>query len=252
MTTAIQFYEDTELIKLRREVKTLIQTLVGLQGIKAEIEEEINALSRRYQQELGHLLAELLELRRDHLEQAAEAAPEPEAAYQQAQADGESNGWKIKNARPETLLKLSPEEKRELKALFRKASKLCHPDVVSGRNQEKARATFIELKLAYERNNLERVREIFYLLRQNKLLAGTSAESNDKEMLQAEIKYLRARAKVVYQEIQELKQSQSYKRLLKIDDWNLYFTKVKARLQRQIERLRQKKQPGPSELDPVP
>ena len=54
------------------------------------------------------------------------------------------------------LFKLNPEQKRELKSLYRKASKLCHPDVANGKSALKARATFIELKLAYERNDLER------------------------------------------------------------------------------------------------
>jgi DnaJ-domain-containing protein 1 len=131
--------------------------------------------------------------------------------------------------------------------MFRRASKLCHPDLVSAQFKAEANVIFIELKTAYEQHNLRRVEEILHLLERGERLAPQPRQNQDKEKLRAEITYLEKRIQATRQEIESLKQSSTYQKLLRIDDWDDYFDDLKAELQRKINRLRRakpSKQPG--------
>ena len=238
-TTAIQVYQDPEIMSLQFEVKTLERELARLQRLKVEIEQQLNDLSRRYRQELGQFLSELLHLRRNQLAQEAQPNKQ-QPADETAQADEESYTKTERKLLTEKLPELTLAEQQELKDLFRKASKLCHPDVVPVEFRQEAIAAFIELKTAYEQNDLNRVKEVFYTLEQRGILTKRSTFIADKDKLYERINYLRSKIWALHQEIQKLKQSQPYQKLIHIEDWDDYFDDLKAKLQREINRLRNK------------
>ena len=238
-TVAIQPYRDPEVILLQLEITILAQELTKRQRLKARLEAQIQALSRRYKQELGHLLTELLQLRRDQLARQAEQTPDNQAAYEQARTDYDN--FETRNQTlSQRVVELAPEQQQELKKLFRQACKLCHPDMVADEFKTRARATFIELKTAYEQNDLARVAEIYRLLNRAKSLNETVKLAGNKADLGQERDNLRQRLQLIRGEIIALKQSKSYQRLLSTDDWDDYFAGIKAKLQRQINRLKRK------------
>jgi hypothetical protein len=171
-------------------------------------------------------------------------AEEPEPLADEPEIPPAEEKSEIDAAEVDRLPKLTPAEQRALKEMFRQASKLCHPDLVAAEFKAEAGIIFIELKTAYEQHDLHRVEEILHMLERGEKLASQPIVIRSKEKLRAEIRYLRSRLQLISQEIENLKQSNIYKKLVNIDDWDEYFDDLKAELQRKINRLRRKK-PAP-------
>ena len=72
---------DPRLSVLRLEAEDLERQLADLKSEKAEIEREIQTFTLRYQQELGLVLCEILQLRADAKRRAAEKRPDDEQAH---------------------------------------------------------------------------------------------------------------------------------------------------------------------------
>ena len=66
------------------------------------------------------------------------------------------------------IASLTHKEKKELKNLYRRARRLCHPDLLSEQLVFLGTEIFKELQLAYESNNLFKVKEIYNMLSGNK------------------------------------------------------------------------------------
>jgi hypothetical protein len=195
-------------------------------------------LHTRHHQELRSLVVELLQLRRDHRQHVqADSEPlEPDASPGAGETEPDNQADSLHS-------RLSPAERHALKEMFRRASKLCHPDLVPAKFKAEANVIFIELKTAYEQYNLRRVEEILHLLERGERLALQLTRQHDKDKLRAEIIYLEKRVQGTHQEIEVLKQSSAYQKLLNIEDWDDYFDDLKAELQRKINRLRRVRQP---------
>lgn len=233
---ALQVYEDPEVARLQRRIKTLMAELAVLQRLKGEIEAQIERLQTRHHQELRSLVVELLQLRQNRRQptQAASEPPKPETSAHENESES------IDRANHQHS-RLTPAERHALKEMFRRASKLCHPDLVSAQFKAEANVIFIELKTAYEQHNLQRVEEILHLLERGERLALQPNKNQDRDKLRAEITYLEKRVQETRQELETLKQSSTYQKLLHIDDWDDYFDDLKAELQRKINRLRRVK-----------
>lgn len=233
----LQVYEDPDLARLQHRIHTLVEELAALQQQKSDIEQQIEALHTRHHQELRSLVVELLQLRRNRqpAPPASEPSePEPSSPEDETEPNEQAD---IPHSR------LSPAERHALKEIFRRASKLCHPDLVPAEFKAEANVIFIELKTAYEEHNLERVEEILHLLERGERLALQPSRKHDKDKLRAEITYLEKRVQATRREIETLKQSNTYQKLLHIEDWDDYFDDLKAELQRKINRLRRVRQP---------
>jgi hypothetical protein len=235
--TTLQLYEDPEFAGLRFTIKTLAQELTELQRIKTEIERKIHTLHARHRLELGQLIAELLRLRRGQNGSDGQTNPRQRFAGPETEIDDES----YEKLQRDQLPRLTPEEQRALKVMFRQACKLCHPDVVADEFKAEASQTFIELKAAYKHNNLARVKEIWQALEQGQKLTQMPELIRDKDRLQAQVNYLSSRVQAIRQEITQLKQSKAYQKLVNIEDWDDYFDELKGELQRKINRLRRKR-----------
>jgi hypothetical protein len=233
MMMFIQLYEDIELVRLRLELAALEGELARWEKLKAELERQIHSLNACYRLELSPLIQELLQLRQGQL--AAQAEPQVEEIEDEAEED------LAEPLAPDAPGKLGPAEQKELKDLFRKACKRCHPDAVSGEFKEKARVIFIELKMAYEQNDLERVRDIWHGLAQGGLPGSRLPADRDVAGLRAASHYLRARIQAIQGEVEAMKRSAAYRRLSSVDDWDEYFDDLKAKLRREINRLKRRK-----------
>ena len=66
----------------------------------------------------------------------------------------------IRVTKDKKVIEITEEQKQELKAYYRKASKLCHPDVVAEEFKKQAEQIFKDLKDAYDSNDLQKVKEI--------------------------------------------------------------------------------------------
>ena len=120
---SLSIYIDPEVDGLKLEAKALESELNKLSNEKADLEKLIHEFSVRHNNELGELILKILRFRKQKFKgtpQETEAAEE----YNNYSKEYEVNT-------NEKIHELTEEEQLEIKKKYRKASKLCHPDVVS-------------------------------------------------------------------------------------------------------------------------
>ena len=228
----IAFYIDPEIEALRFEAKALEKQLQDLSDEKAELDKLIHEFSVRHNKELGELILKILQFRK---EQSKGTAEEEETVkdYEEFNANYEST-------KTESIAELTEEELKELKDKYRKASKLCHPDVVDEDQKEAAHTIFMELKEAYEKNNQQRVNEILEGLQKGTAFTSKADTANEKVTLIAELERLRQKLHELNKTIDSIKESEAFKTINSISDWDEYFAKKKQQLKEQLNKLETK------------
>ena len=228
----IAFYIDPEIEALRFEAKALEKQLQDLSDEKAELDKLIHEFSVRHNKELGELILKILQFRK---EQSKGTAEEEETVkdYEEFNANYEST-------KTESIAELTEEELKELKDKYRKASKLCHPDVVDEDQKEAAHTIFMELKEAYEKNNQQRVNEILEGLQKGTAFTSKADTANEKVTLIAELERLRQKLHELNKTIDSIKESEAFKTINSISDWDEYFAKTKQQLKEQLNKLETK------------
>lgn len=226
---ALAIYTDTEIEGLRLEAKSLEAELNKLSYEKANLEKLIHEFGVRHNTELGELILKILRFRKLK-SKGTSKEKETENDYNNYSREYEIN----KN---EEIAELSQEEKVEIKKLYRKASKLCHPDVVNEEQKELADKVFAELNAAYESNDLVKVKEILESLEKGDFFISKSDVISEKQLMKIEIEKLRLRIKELITECQIIKESEAYKTVSGIDNWNEYFNSIKEKLVEQITEL---------------
>lgn len=219
-------YIDPQIQALKLEVKTLEIEINNLSDEKADLEKLIHSFGVRHNKELGEIILKLLQRKK----QETKGTPQE----QEAEQDYNNYNQEYETAKNEKIAELTEEEQKELKDKYRKASKLCHPDVVSDEQKELATKLFAELNQAYEKNDLQRVREILSNLESGNFFVSKSEAINEKQLLQTEIEKLRTTLKNLKAEVETIKESETYQTIATIDDWDTYFAETKLKLQEQI------------------
>jgi hypothetical protein len=177
------------------------------------------------------------------LERQLKTDPEKRAPYEQASRDFEEfqRDQEIhREVDARTKWELSADDQTELKRLFRKASKLCHPDLVPAEHHDAAAEMFRQLRKAYDEGDLEHVRQL--VERAAAGLFDASGETGDtderiKECLKARIAGIRDSLERTRTHIHEIKRSSTYQTMLENADWTELFEKQAKLLDQEIENL---------------
>ena len=133
---------------------------------------------------------------------------------------------------------MTEEEKEAIKKTFRKATMLCHPDKVGDQFKEAAQSIFIELKAAYDKNDYKKVNEIFEDLKKGDFFKYKSETVTEKDLLKVAITKIRKQIKNLETEIISIKQSDTYKTINSIDNWDEYYAITKQKLQEELHKLK--------------
>lgn len=226
---SLTIYLDREIDALKLEIKSLEIELNELSNEKADLEKLIHEFGVRHNRELGELIIKILQYRKEQ----AKGTP------QQAETEEDYNSYQkeYEATKNEDVAILTDEEQKELKASYRKASKLCHPDVVSEEQKELATKLFAELSAAYEKNDMKRVNEILTNLEKGHFFVSKSDVINEKQLLQVEMEKQRMRVKELKEQVQAIKESDTYKTVSIIDNLDDYFAQAKQKLQLQLNDL---------------
>ena len=136
----------------RRELR---RRLARRQQQKAELERQFHAAQRQYQNEIAPLKEEVLRLHVERLRRAAQRHMRS-ARHRNAYHDAQRAYEDFQENRPSEAS--VPAE--NLQALYRRASKRCHPDVVPDAFREQAAATFRALEKAYAAGHVRAVEAI--------------------------------------------------------------------------------------------
>jgi predicted lipid-binding transport protein (Tim44 family) len=115
---------------------------------------------------------------------------------------------------------------------------MCHPDKVGDEFKDAAEKIFVDLKAAYEENDLNKVSEILNNLEKGNFFKAMSDTISEKEKLIAASAKLRMQIKTLENEIVTIKQSETYKTIINIDDWDAYFKKTKELLEQELQELK--------------
>lgn len=225
---------DPEIFALKLEVKSLENQVVSFDNEKTELEGILRDFQREHFLALGDLLSKLLQLRKLKYKKDKEK-------FEEAEKDEQEYQEQYAQEKEKEVFDLTDEEKKEVTSIYRKAAMLCHPDKFSQESPEvqaKAEEMMKELTLAKEKNDLERIKEIFHDLKQGKLTLTKSEESSDKIELKKLVKTLREKLVKLEEEIIKIKESEEYQTIQEISDWNEYFQRIKEQIDNEIETLR--------------
>lgn len=238
---ALTVYDDPELFGLNLELKALELELTALADEKSEIEKIIREFSIKHNRALGAIISAILLLRLKNSEKNKSKSDEAKRIYEQAKVDYENYHKQHEEIKLEKLYDLSEVEKKELKFSFRKAALLCHPDKVSEELKEKAEELFKQLKEAYDQNDLVGVKQLLHNIESNKLFADQQITISEKEKLKGKLSLQKSNIERLNVELEELKNTEVYKTLTNINDWDIYFQETLVRLKVELEILKKEK-----------
>ena len=226
---------------LQAEVARLEDTLSDLEQERAELRRTIYCFNAQYRNELGPLVSTLLRLRKDRLEQslyARRSDRQRRRAYNKAESQFDQFQSVLEETEEPPSADVSEDEQVHLKATYRRASKLCHPDMVDAEAEEEARAYFNALREAYQQNDVARVEEIAETLEESGFAQRSTAAPDDRSHLEARAERLRRRIASVEESIDELRATEAHQVLRQTGDLDAYFDALKNRLRREIRQLR--------------
>jgi len=227
----LAIWDDPEIAALRLEVKILENQLNGYENEKIELEKLLSDFHHRHTIELGDIILEILKLRKLKYKDDEEKHQEAEEDYDQYSKD-------IKEEKKKPKFDLTDEEKIELKKKFRKATFMCHPDKVGDEFKNAAQKIFVDLKAAYEANDLKKVTEILNNLENGNFFKSMSDTISEKDKLLSASAKLRMQIKTLESEIISIKQSETYKTISEIADWDAYFKKTRELLEQELQELK--------------
>ena len=225
----LSIYMDPEIDGLKLEAKSLEAKLNMLSDEKTDLEKLIHEFGVRHNKELGKLILKILKFRKNK----AKGTPKET----EAEEDYKNYSEEFEIAKNDKMAKLTEEELLEIKKKYRKASKLCHPDVVSEEQKELADKLFTDLNVAYEQNDLKKVNEILENLDKGNFFVSKSDAINEKQLMKAGLEKLKIRIRELKEQLQLIKESDAYKTISSIDDWDIYFKETKEKLEEQAKEL---------------
>jgi hypothetical protein len=225
----LSIFIDPEIEGLKLEAKSLEAKLNKLSDEKADLEKLIHEFGVRHNKELGKLILKILKYRKNK----AKGTPEET----EAEEDYKNYSQEFEVSKNEKVAELTEEELIEIKKKYRKASKLCHPDVVSEDQKELADKLFTELNKAYEQNDLKKVTEILENLKKGNFFVSKSDTITEKQLMKAEIEKLKIKVSELLQQVELIKASDAYKTISNIKDWDAYFKETKEKLENQAKEL---------------
>lgn len=227
----------------KQTIDELQNTIVELEDILENIDEsnenydEINSAYNEIKEELEKLEDELI-LQEEKLEKTEEELKENEIfeeEYAEAKATYEQfdNEYEHIKDTQKDIIKLDEEQQKELKILFKKAAKLCHPDIVADELKEKALEIMQSLNDAYSKKDITLVKKILLSLENGTTFKTVSSDIEDKELLVNKIKEFEQNISDLKLEIKTLKDDDTFTTISQLDNWDEYFEELKNELTEQ-------------------
>jgi hypothetical protein len=235
-----QHKQDAETTGLKTVAGMLETQLSVLFFKRTHIQQEIYKYRIRFNEDLGEIVNEILDIRRKLLFDEKDINPDKNDEYEDAEKDYQEFTSNYKQSKKEFQFYLSEEDKKLLQKLFRKASKLCHPDIVAEEMKDLAQKVFVELNNAYFKNDLDKIKDICSQLENQELkFIHITEKLTENQRLNQIVKKLENDIKELKKEIFELEHSDAYLTIKELDNWDLHFEKIHNKLFSDLENLRQ-------------
>lgn len=226
----LSIWASPEVAGLKMELKNLQDQLDVYDNEKIELEKLLSEFQHRHAIELGELILEILKLRKLKFKS-------DQSKYKEAENDERQYRKQIQTEQEKEIFEITSEQKTELKKKFRKATVMCHPDKVSDEFKEAAQTIFIELKQAYDTNDLKKITSILEYLEKGNYFKTKFETVSEKDLLKAELAKLSRQIKTLETEIATIKLSETFKTINSIDNWDDYFSHTKEKLKTELQEL---------------
>jgi len=236
-------YVDPEIEALKLEIKVVELEIASAETELLEIQKQLFDFNIQHNRILGDIIRQILELRQEIFRIEAAEDETAHEKYEEAQNDYQEYNKDYEELKSKTYHELTEEETKELKKTYRKASLLCHPDRNMDEPEEvrvQLEEIFKELTEANSENDIKRVKEILVRLETKEFKSISTVSIKDKEKLRSRIESLKLKLSELKAEIENVINSETYTKVIDIEDWSSYFQSTKTQLQNQLSQLKGK------------
>jgi len=216
-----------------------------LKSQKVDLEERLKSLDEfddeydEVYEELQGLNENINKKRKETKEAKEEIEEDPKhQEYEESKKEYEEFSSEYEEIKNEERFEIDEDDKKELKKLFRRASKLCHPDIVVDELKEQATEIMKELNNAYTRKDLSKIKELLHLLESGLVFTVASDSIDNKELLKDKIIDIRKNIETAENEIANIKTDDTFETINNIDDWDEYFESLETELQKEYDKLK--------------
>ncbi len=239
---SIVIYIDPKIAILQAEIKSLEIIIEVLTAQKGNLEQKVYQFNIQYYQQLGSIIKEILalelQLKEDNNQQETNQYKQTKEQYNQFNdALNEANKIEINT--------LDEDVKAELKKLYNKAVKLCHPDKYQLQSEKDiVNEWFVKLNEANQKNDIDTVRQILFDLENknfNKLTDSNSITSIEE--LEKRVTYLSKTKSEIENEILSISNSVPVEIVLNELSWKNYFENQLNLLSTKLQSLKASCQP---------
>ncbi len=219
----LAIYEDLELRALNFHKESLEVKLYQLILHKNDLERRIHQFTIEYNQKLGDLLIELIELKRQYNLDFTGAF--------------NKDKQKVDEARKTKIRDLNENDNQNLKKVYKKAVLLCHPDKIDVSMKAEAEEIFKTLNTAYKNNDIEEVNRIFLNISNNNFLIRKKTYDS-RSITQKEIERLIYKINKIKFDINKIRLSPYNSILEKVHDWDLFYSLEREKIINEINEIK--------------
>lgn len=235
--TQIVSVNEIEKSQILTQIKLLSYQIEIIEVEKVEIEASLDQFNHRYILELNPLISKILALRKKIYKKLKKHGIDDDT-YEKIDEEFQRKNREYETEKKIDIPDLDNEETKDLKKVYKEASKLCHPDSLDCiyKDKTEAAAVFADLSNAYKANDVKKVR---YLYKELKLGQPVSnlREFDELVHLRSKLESLKAKYEKLQIDIQEIITSETFRLLQELDDWDEYFEDQKNRLELEFEEL---------------
>lgn len=238
--TGLINYEDKAVYGLRLELKQLETEYEDLSLEKINLEARLNDFNNQYHFQCGDLIESILLYRFQLQQRVAQESPhdqEKAEASEEGRRDYEEFHQEHSAKKDEAPIELSEDDQKALKAAYRRASRLCHPDKVSDEFKEQAAEVFKQLSEAYKSKDLQAIKNILESLENQKGFSIFSDTVSNAERLRQRISTIKRKIAEIKISIANIKADETYQLIESISDWGDYFDEMEESLREELNNL---------------
>ena len=137
-----------------------------------------------------------------------------------------------------TKYNLSKQEEKELKALYKKAAHMCHPDIVGESKKDDAQDIFQELNKAYVDKDIGLIKEMLIFLGDGEVFNNNIFNIDNEESLENTRDELKQKKEIIEKNIIFIKNEHEFSFIFSINDEKEYFKNIKFNLLELLNELK--------------
>jgi PLD-like domain len=229
-------------LKLKQEIKFAFGQIDFLEQELAQAEKSIEIYETKYRIRFRAIILEILQLQEAVLAKKAILTDKQEDKQRletNRQTFQQLSNTSQQDAEVQKAIENKAQQKT-IKELFREAVKLCHPDnaFISEALKERAQKIFIQLKEAFNNNDLATIQTILNELKNGIALGNTAYDTLPKEDLEQLLENLKIKIKSLYDKLTSYQSDIRYVFSMDNEAMNLHFATEEIKLQEQMRMLK--------------